>query len=461
MGDSTYEGGAATPTAGALARQRALTERLLLTALNERDVSTAAVEASRRAAFLAAASRDLAQSLDDASTREMVQRRGLLREDSWCIVDIIELDGETHRLPVMHPDPAQQRHAQAFADRWFPQPSGRDGETSAPRREGAVADRETRARLRALGFGHLVVVPLVVRSRVIGAITFVTRADDAPFSAEEVTLASGLADLCALALDNSRLYREAQSSRALAEAADHAKSVFLANMSHELLTPLNAIGGYVALIQMGLRGPVTEQQRSDLARIQHNQAHLITLIANILSFVQTERAGVVYRRDMVPARVALTEVAEMLRGLVDERGLALAEPTAADDLWMWADADRVRQVLLNLMMNAVKYGSSNGGRITLESTATDDVVSLHVVDTGPGIPPDKHAAIFEPFVQLAGGLSDRGSGVGLGLAISRDLARAMHGDLTVESAVGVGSRFTLSLPRAVGPASPVDSRNAH
>lgn len=113
---------------------------------------------------------------------------------------------------------------------------------------------------------------------------------------------------------------------------------------------------------------------------------------------------------------------------------------------MWADADRVRQILLNLVTNAVKYGAANGGRITLESTATD-VVSLHVVDTGQGIPSDKLAAIFEPFVQLASGLSDRRGGGGLGLSISRDLARAMHGDLTVESVVGVGSRFTLSVPR--------------
>lgn len=229
-------------------RQRAITERLLLTALYDRDVTTQAVAASQRAAFLASASRDLAQSLDEAGTRAVVQRRSVPRADSWCIVDIIELDGADRRLPVVHPDPSKQEHAQAFASRWFPRdPLG--GGSVVP--SATDDDTEAREALREHGFGRLLVVPLVVHTKVIGAISFITRADDPPFTPEEVALASGLADLCALALDNARLYREAQSLRELAESANHAKSVFLGNMSHELLTPLNAIGGYVALLEMG------------------------------------------------------------------------------------------------------------------------------------------------------------------------------------------------------------------
>jgi signal transduction histidine kinase len=273
-------------------------------------------------------------------------------------------------------------------------------------------------------------------------------------------LASGLADLCALALDNARLYREAQSLREIAEAANHAKTVFLGNMSHELMTPLNAIGGYVALLEMGLRGPITAEQRIDLARIQHNQAHLLTVIANILSFVRTDSDRLAYHCTACSAHSALVEVAEMLHGAVRDRAVIRVQPMLEDTL-MWADADRVRQILLNLVTNAIKYGSANGGCVTLESTATAEAVCLHVIDTGIGIPADKVAVIFDPFVQLASGLSDRRGGVGLGLAISRDLARAMHGDLTVESVVGVGSRFTLSLPHARGAVSAADSTNAH
>jgi signal transduction histidine kinase len=219
-------------------------------------------------------------------------------------------------------------------------------------------------------------------------------------------------------------------------------------MSHELMTPLNAIGGYVTLIEMGLRGPVTNEQLVDLERIRHNQVHLLTLISEILSFVRNEGANVESHLSVVSVQVALTEVADMLQGAVDERHLRLVQWVAEDGAVIWADPDRVRQILLNLVMNAVKYAPVAGGKIILSSTMTAHVVAVHVADDGPGIPADKLGTIFDPFVQLASGLSDRRGGVGLGLAISRDLARAMHGELSVESTVGVGSRFTLRLPRA-------------
>jgi signal transduction histidine kinase len=115
---------------------------------------------------------------------------------------------------------------------------------------------------------------------------------------------------------------------------------------------------------------------------------------------------------------------------------------------VWADPIRVRQILLNLMTNAVKYAMAAGGPVTLSVDAMPDATAIHVTDAGPGIPSEKLAVIFDPFVQLASGLTARQGGVGLGLAISRDLARSMNGDLTVESTVGIGSRFTLRLPRA-------------
>jgi len=202
---------------------------------------------------------------------------------------------------------------------------------------------------------------------------------------------------------------------------------------------------------MGLRGPVSAEQLVDLARIRHNQAHLLTLISEMLTFVRSESGQMEYRLGEVSAQGALREVVEMLHDVVDEQKLTLvASPDNADAV-MWADPNRVRQILLNLVTNAVKYASSRGGPITLSVDDALPDVAIHVVDSGPGIPYEKLNAIFDPFVQLAGGLSDRRGGVGLGLAISRDLARGMNGDLTVESTVGVGSRFTLRLPRAPQP----------
>lgn len=446
---------------GARSRQRDVAERLMLSALREQDAARNAVQASHRTAFLAAASHELSMSLDQDATREVVQRRALPREGTWCIVDIIESNGAMHRLAVVHPNPAKQALARTLVDHWSPQP---DDPIGAPRvvrhpREPVIITHDSGAALvaaahgaknleilKAIGFGALLVVPLVVRDTLLGAITFVIPQDDPPFSAEEIALATELADRCAVALDNARLYRESDALRAAADVASRAKSAFLGNMSHELMTPLNAIGGYSELIAMGLRGPVTPEQRIDLTRIKRNQEHLLALITEILNFVRTESGRMEYHFADVPVQAAVNDVAEMLEGAVKDTNLTLDRGDVAPEIVAWADPDRVRQILVNLVMNAVKY-SGPSARITISSTVAADTVLVHVADTGPGIPPEKIEAIFEPFVQLADGLTKRQGGVGLGLAISRDLARAMHGNLTVESTVGVGSRFTLTLPR--------------
>jgi signal transduction histidine kinase len=154
---------------------------------------------------------------------------------------------------------------------------------------------------------------------------------------------------------------------------------------------------------------------------------------------------------------ALTDVSVMLRGAADEKRVTLAIGDAGTEVTAFADSDRVRQILVNLVMNAVKYTPA-GGTITLSCATLDDTVLARVVDTGPGIEPKQLATIFEPFVQLAASLSDQRSGLGLGLPVSRDLARAMKGDVTAESTMGVGSSFTLSLPRARESASQAPSK---
>jgi len=428
-------------------RQRALAERLLLGALREQDAARIALEDGARGRFVASVSRDLAQSLDESATRAAVARLTLPRGDSWCIVDIIELDGGVHRLEIAHPNPSKQAVAQEFADRWLRSPGVEQLLATDAEHEARLSEVDG---IRDLGFGHILPVPLAVRGSVLGAITFVTREDDPPFSADERVLASDIAHLCALALDNARLYRDAQRLHEVADEANRAKSRFLSTMSHELMTPLNAIGGYVSLLEMGLRGPLTAEQRVDLARIRQNQAHLLTLISEVLAHARSDRkrGGLEYRFGEVSVGSMLREVVAMLQAAADERHLTLVLVAAPDDEVVWADAVRMRQILLNLVMNAIKYGKQHDGRVTLESVPAQAAVAIHVTDDGDGIPEEKLEAIFDPFVQLPKELSDRRGGVGLGLAISRDLARAMNGDVTVSSIVGNGSRFTLELPRA-------------
>jgi PAS domain S-box-containing protein len=247
--------------------------------------------------------------------------------------------------------------------------------------------------------------------------------------------------------ESERARAEAEAARRDAEAANRAKADFLATMSHELRTPLNAIGGYAELLQMGIRGPVTTQQRDDLARIRKSQHHLLGLINEVLNYAKIDTGAVRY--DV--ADVALLEVIASVEPLVAPQLAAkqltyVARPSHPAPSAR-ADREKVRQILLNLLSNAVKF-TEPGGRVEVSCAPHGDRVLVRVADSGIGIPDDKQSAIFEPFVQVDARLARVQEGVGLGLAISRDLARGMHGDLTVESAPGAGSTFTLALPRA-------------
>jgi signal transduction histidine kinase len=232
-----------------------------------------------------------------------------------------------------------------------------------------------------------------------------------------------------------------------AETADRAKTAFLRAMSHELRTPLNAIGGYVDLLDMGVHGPVTEKQHVDLARVRTNQQHLAALITEILNFARVGSGSVSYAVSDVNCRDALRHAIELIEPLIAQQGLVFDGISGDSSIVARADPEKVTQILVNLLSNAIKFTPS-GGHISAECGAQGDTATLSISDTGSGIAAEKLETIFEPFVQLKEGLADREGGIGLGLSISRDLARAMKGDLTVKSIEGKGTRFTLSLPRA-------------
>ena len=243
---------------------------------------------------------------------------------------------------------------------------------------------------------------------------------------------------------------EAEQALAIAEAASRAKSHFLATMSHELRTPLNAIGGYAELMEMGLRGPVTAQQRDDLSRIQRSQQHLLGLINEVLNYERLESGSVRYDLEEVGVAGAFAAVESLVLPQARAKGLALRFEPCPPTLAVRADADKLRQILLNLLSNAIKFTDAGGEIVVACHRRTDwtpEVIELSVADTGIGIAPEQLEAIFEPFVQVGRALNRPGEGTGLGLAISRDLARGMHGDLTVTSVPGRGSTFTLVLPR--------------
>jgi PAS domain S-box-containing protein len=255
--------------------------------------------------------------------------------------------------------------------------------------------------------------------------------------------------------ERARLLAAERQARAEAEAAGRAKMDFLATMSHELRTPLNAIGGYTDLLGAELYGPVTDAQRDALGRIRRSGRHLLGLIDEVLNYARIEAGAVRYRLDDVPVADAIAAAETLVQPQAGARGIAVvvedgAERGTRSPVYARADAARLQQILVNLLANAVKY-TERGGTVTLGCEAVPGRVLVHVRDTGIGIGPEKLATVFEPFVQGDRSLSRPQEGVGLGLAISRDLARGMGGDLVAESTPGVGSTFTVVLPRGRSP----------
>jgi PAS domain S-box-containing protein len=249
-------------------------------------------------------------------------------------------------------------------------------------------------------------------------------------------------------LDRTRRQaEEIEHRRNEADVANRTKTEFLAAMSHELRTPLNAIAGYVQLLMLGVRGPLTDEQAIDLGRIQRSQQHLLSLINDILNFSRLEAGAVTYEIGSVPLGSVLEAATSMISLQAAAKQITLTLEPCPPTMRALADDSKLEQVLLNLLSNAVKF-TQRGGHVSIRCEAADDHVLTRVQDDGPGIPADRLADIFEPFVQLDRALGNPREGVGLGLAISRDLARGMQGDLTVESIPGKGSTFTVSLKRA-------------
>lgn len=247
--------------------------------------------------------------------------------------------------------------------------------------------------------------------------------------------------------------KDAERARLAAEDANRVKSEFLAVMSHELRTPLNAIGGYAELMELGVQGPVSKAQRELLERIQKNQRHLLGLINQVLNYARIETGNLRFDITDVPLNQLLSTTEALIFPQLRAKGVRYKYSACEPMVTVRADAEKLQQILLNLLANAMKF-TERGGLISVAAECDDDFVKIHVHDTGIGIAPDKLAKIFEPFVQVDPNYTREYEGVGLGLAVSRDLARGMDAELDVESTEGKGSRFTVTLKRGIAlPAS--------
>lgn len=394
----------------------------------------------------------LGGSLDYHVTLTSVAHLAAPELAEWCLIDVLDEQGRVERVAAVGSDAHQ-----VLARRLVDECKGNDGfgvhRALAGRRTPvatAVDDELLRAiacgpdlssALRGLAGRNALVLPLLVRGDLVGAMCLVAHAQRPQYGEDEVLLAQELARRAANTVDNARLYDAAL-------AGSRAKSEFLAVMSHELRTPLSAIIGYSDLLQTGVSGEVSSAQEQQLGRIRASADHLLSLIEEILTFSQLEAGRPDLESEPLDAAEITGDTAEILRPLAQRKNLELAIRGAESALPVVADARKLRQILINLVSNALKFTDEGGVTITLESAG--DHVRWRVADTGIGIEAANIEAIFTPFWQVEQSRTRKNEGSGLGLAVARGLAELMGGTLDVESEIGAGSTFTLELP-AAGP----------
>lgn len=400
--------------------------------------------------FLAQAGAILASSLDYEKTLASVAELTVPELADWCVVYIRDDDGSVRRIEVAHADP-EKRELLAELLRYpldprTPNPVFPVLETGAPELINDVDDEFLRAMslsdahydlYRRLGLGSMLVVPLVAHGETRGAMGFFSAAPRA-YGRDELALAQELGVLSAMAVDNARLYRNAQ-------AAVQARDDLIAVVSHDLGNPLSAIRIGTSLL---LRSVPESEQESDrwqhLEFIRQSAHQMESLINDLLEVKRLEAGKVTLELEEVAVADVVRDVIQVFRPIADGRSQLIE--AHCDDLLPPLSADRQRlvQVLCNLVSNALKF-TEPGGRVVIAAHSAADYVLLSVADTGHGIPPDQIPHVFDRFWQ--GHRSGR-KGLGLGLAIARGLVEAHGGRIWVESTVGAGSTFLFSVPTA-------------
>lgn len=443
----------------------------------EQAARSQAEEEERRARFLAEAGRALDSSLhvetvldrfarllvEPSAITDSAEDKDLPQVANLAMVDLIEPDGGFRRVAVAHSDPELQEVAEELRKRFPPRKGhphlGREaleagGAVSQEEVDDAWIEKQTRSAehadlVRQFRLRSAMAVPMQHRGETLGAI--ILGSAEHTFDGIGVAFARELADRAAISVANARLYEKA-------EAGSRAKSEFLAVMSHELRTPLNAIMGYTDLLLAEVTGEINDRQRDQLERIDSSSQHLLEIVEEILTYARVDAGREEVHLGSTDLGALVQEVSAMIRPLAQRKNLDfdVEVPEHVDPVR--TDAGKVRQILINLLSNAVKFTESGKVGFSLEPGKDADL--FRVSDSGPGISGENLERIFEPFWQVEQSSSRAVGGTGLGLSVAQQLAGLLGGELTVESELGEGTRFTLRLPHEPAPETVVRDEEA-
>ena len=418
---------------------------------------TLAKRTHERESLLAEASAILGSTLSEDVVTTTVARLSVPTFADWCYLTVRTPSESVVLIESVYHKPEEDLSARALAQvsvSASSHPVHQVLQTGQPFIADAISaellqkmalDSKQLAELQKMKLRSMMIVPVTRAERTDGALTFVTT-EDRKYSKADLQVAAELGRRSGIALDHADRFTTMAAARASAEAANRAKQDFLRTMSHELRTPLNSILGYTELLEMEIQGPLTSGQRTALDRINYSRKHLGHLIEGVLQYTKFESTTVELAIGQLSVAELLQDISALFEVEMEKQNLFFQLHNCAASTTVSADAGALRQIVINLLFNAIKF-TPNGGQVVLACVVTDTHVEISVRDTGVGIPAAKLETVFEPFVQLDQTPNRVAEGMGLGLAISRDLARRMGGSLSAVSDA-TGSTFTLKLARS-------------
>lgn len=401
--------------------------------------------------FLADAGASLAELVDYSSTLSRIANLAVGGFADWCVVDLIDENGERERLAVTAAETDDVKAARS-ADRAFHAAEGAEGLVPHVLRTGeaevmtdllatdpanAPQGPERMAHLRDLGIRSYLCVPLLSRGRIIGGMTFLSSSTRRRFGPEEFRVAQNLAERIAIAIENARLYRELQEQ-------DRRKDEFLATLAHELRNPLAPVRNGLQILR--LSGDNEEMTEQTLTMMDRQLGHITHLVDDLMDVARVSSGKVALRMEHASLRTIVDAAVETSRQMIETAGHEFTLQTPTEELTVEADRTRLVQVLANLLNNAAKY-TPPGGRIEMSIQRDGDHAAIRIADNGVGISSELLPKVFEMFNQVGASLDRSQGGLGIGLTLVKRLVEMHGGTVEAESpGVGLGSAFTVRIP---------------